>query len=313
MKICPITYEEIQKSEFYSHKGLSLLGKGLNEIRDFPYTNEEQLEQARLSATKISIQGMQPKLSVVFSRKEQSFKIVGKGGKYILKPQSPLFRSIPENEDVTMKMAKVSGIETPLHGLIYCKGGGLSYFIKRFDRTGQNGKLSVEDFAQLSGKTRETKYDSSMENVVKVIKEFCTFPLLENIKLLKRTLFSYLVGNEDMHLKNFSLITTQEGITKISPAYDLVNSKLVMKNSDEELALPIRGKRNRLKKSDLIDYFAVEYMNIPKKVVQSILKEFSETIPLWKKLIEKSFLPNKYKDNYKQILDQHLITLGLLK
>ena len=252
MKICPITYEEIPESKRYSHKGLSLLAKGVSEMKDFPYTNEEQLEQARLNAVKLSIQGVQPKLSITFSKKENSFKIVEKGGQYILKPQAPSFRSLPENEDVTMKMAKTSGIKTPLHGLIYCKGGGLSYFIKRFDRIAQNKKLPVEDFAQLSRKTRETKYDSSMENIVKVIKEFCTFPAVENTELLKRTLFSYLVGNEDMHLKNFSLITTQEGITRLSPAYDLVSSKLVLKNSEEELALPIRGRRNRLKKMILL-------------------------------------------------------------
>ncbi len=310
MRTCPITYEEINELKRYSHKGLSFLAKGLNEIKDFPYTNEEQWEQARLNAMKISIQGMQPKLSVVFSKKERSFKIVEKSGKYILKPQSPSFKSLPENEGLTMKMAEISGIKTPLHGLIYCKGGGLSYFIKRFDRIGQNRKLPVEDFAQLSGKTRETKYDSSMENIVKVIKKFCTFPAVENIKLFKRTLFSYLVGNEDMHLKNFSLITTQEGITRLSPAYDLVSSKLVLKNSEEDLALPIRGRKNRLKKNDLIDYFAIERMSIPKKVVQSILKKFSEAVPLWKKLIEKSFLPQEYKSAYEETIDNRLKILG---
>ena len=91
-----------------------------------------------------------------------------------------------------------------------------------------------------------------------------------------------------------------EGITRLSPAYDLVSSKLVLKNSEEELALPIRGRRNRLKKNDLIDYFAIERMNIPKKVVQSILKKFSETVPLWKKLIEKSFLPQEHKSAYRK-------------
>ncbi len=311
MKICPITYEQIPKSKRYSPKGLSLLAKGLSELKDFPYTNAEQLEQVQLYATKMSIQGVQPKLSVSFSKKDISFKIVERGGRYILKPQNPSFKSLPENEDVTMKMAKASGIRTPLHGLIYCKGGGLSYFIRRFDRVGHNRTLPVEDFAQLCEETRETKYNSSMENVQKVIKKFCTFPAVENIELFKRTLFSYLVGNEDMHLKNFSLITTEEGITKLSPAYDLVSSILVLKNSREELALPIRGKKRRLKRNDLIDYFAVKYMNIPEKVIASTLKDFAEVVPFWQKLIKKSFLPKEYKSTYKEIIDKRLKNLDL--
>src|SRR5882724_11657416 len=112
----------------------------------------------------------------------------------------------------------------------------------------------MEDFAQLSGASRDTKYESSMEKVAKVIDAYCTFPVIEQIKLFQRVLFSFLVGNEDMHLKNFSLITRKTGRVDLSPAYDFVNSTIALPNAKEEMALPIRGKRSNLTRSDIFDY-----------------------------------------------------------
>lgn len=129
-----------------------------------------------------------------------------------------------------------------LNGLVYSKVNSLTYFIKRFDRIGHNKKLALEDFAQLSGEDRHTKYKSSMENVIAIIEQFCTFPKIEFVKLFKLTLFNFLVGNKDMHLKNFSLITKDRKIS-ISPAYDLLNSTIAQKNTKEEIALPLKGKK----------------------------------------------------------------------
>ncbi len=238
MNRCPITYE-ICKNKKYSVQGLRLLSRNLSELHDFPFTSKEQLELSMKYASKISIQGVQPKLSVKLNSSKGRFEIVERGGTFIFKPPHHIFEELPQNEDLTMRLAALVGIEIPIHGMIYNIDGSLTYFIKRFDRIGRGHKLAVEDFSQLSGYTRDTKYDSSMEKVISVIEKHCTFPLLEKIKFFRLAIFNFLVGNEDMHLKNFSLIRRNNKV-ELSPAYDLVNSCIVI-DSREEIALPLRA------------------------------------------------------------------------
>jgi len=142
-------------------------------------------------------------------------------------------------------------------------------------------RLPVEDFAQLSGASRETKYDSSMEKVAGVIDQFCTFPALERVKLFERTLFSFLVGNEDMHLKNFSLITRNEKV-ELAPAYDFLNTTIALKGAKEELALPVKGKKSRLTRNDLLTYFARERLQINERVLNDVLSRFAKAMPAWR-------------------------------
>lgn len=119
-------------------------------------------------------------------------------------------------------------------GLIYSKEHSLTYFIKRFDRKGQKDKVAIEDFAQLAGLSRDTKYNYSMEKLVKLLDDYCTFPAIEKAKLFKLVLFNYLIGNEDMHLKNYSIII-HNGKVELSPAYDLLNTSIVLKGDIEEI------------------------------------------------------------------------------
>jgi serine/threonine-protein kinase HipA len=216
MNRCPITYEECEGGK-YSLKGLKQLSPRLKSLKDFPFSAEEQVREAIARAAKMSIQGVQPKLSVHLNVKNENFEIVDTGGRYIFKPQTTNYREVPENEDVTMRLAKLIEIDVPLHGLVYSKDDTMTYFIRRFDRVGRNKKIPVEDFAQLSGKDRETKYESSMEQIISLIEQFCTFPSIEKLKLFNLTLFNYLVGNEDMHLKNFSVIRRDLKV-ELSPA-----------------------------------------------------------------------------------------------
>src|SRR5574338_710041 len=162
MNICPITYQPCGDKK-YSDKGLIFLSRNLTQLKDLPFTQEEQLREAAIRADKMSIQGVQPKLSAKLKVKDEVFDIVDRGGEYILKPQNNFYPELPENESLTMKLAELAGIEVPLCGMIYSSDGKFTYFIKRFDRYGRNKKLSVEDLAQLAGKSRETKYDYSME------------------------------------------------------------------------------------------------------------------------------------------------------
>lgn len=193
---CPITYEPLSAEERgrYSKKGLRRLSSALTSLHDLESSAEEQRREALARATKLSIQGVQPKLSARLAVRKGHFELIDRGGTYILKPQTELFLHLPENEDLSMRLAKTVGIEVPLHGLIYSADDSLTYFIKRFDRVARAGKLAVEDFAQLSGHFRTTKYDFSMERLAPILERYCTFPAVEKLELFRRTLFSFLIG-----------------------------------------------------------------------------------------------------------------------
>lgn len=310
MNICPITYSPCGESR-YSEEGLRLLASGLKTIKDLEYTAEEQRIEAYNRASKMSIQGVQPKLSAVFNIKDEKFELVDKGGKFILKPQHNVYYQMPENEDLTMRLAELTGLEIPIHGLLWSKDNSLTYFIKRFDRKGQNDKIPVEDFAQLAGLSRDTKYDYSMEKIVTLINTYCTFPAIENIKLFKLVLFNFLVGNEDMHLKNFSIINRDGKIT-LSPCYDLVNSTIEYKKPEEEIALPLMGKKKKLTQNILINYFGKEKCELTPKSIESVLDSISSSIPKWNKLIDLSFLSSEMKTKYHDLLNVRLNILKVL-
>jgi serine/threonine-protein kinase HipA len=309
MNLCPITYTPCGENR-YSEAGLKLLGTGLRTLKDLEYTAEEQRKEAFNRAAKMSIQGVQPKLSAILSIKDGKFILVDKGGRYILKPQHQIYTQLPENEDLTMKLANEIGLEVPIHGLLWSKDNTLTYFIKRFDRKGQNDKVPVEDFAQLAGLSRDTKYDYSMEKIVKLIDDYCTFPAIEKIKLFKLVIFNYLTGNEDSHLKNFSIITDDNQI-RLSPCYDLVNSTIVLKEQDEEIALPLKGKKKHLTRNVLVNYFGIERCELTEKSIEKVLETISLEIPKWKTLIDISFLSKVMKGKYLDLLDGRLITLKI--
>jgi serine/threonine-protein kinase HipA len=310
MNRCPITYSPCGENH-YSNTGLRLLSAELNMLKKLEYTAEEQRKEAFNRASKMSIQGVQPKLSAKLYIREGKFDIVDKGGKYILKPQHHLYPQMPENEDLTMRLAFEIGLEIPLHGLIWSKDGSLTYFIKRFDRKGQNDKVPVEDFAQLAELNRDTKYNYSMEKVVGLINKYCTFPAIEKLKLFKLVVFSYLIGNEDMHLKNFSIITVDGKVT-LSPSYDLVNTTIKYKNNpDDEIALPLKGKKNKLSRNLLVDYFGMERCELTARSIEKVLETISSSVPKWKELISISFLSKEMKDKYQDLLDTRLNILKI--
>jgi len=311
MMRCPITYQDLLPAEDkYSADGLKRLSPRLKTLHDFPYTVLEQLQEAKRMASKLSIQGVQPKLSVALDVPAETFRVAERGGTYIMKPQNPQWANLPENEDLTMNLAALIGIEVPLHGMVYCKDGLLSYWIRRFDRPSVRNpikqKLNLEDFAQLSEADRQTKYNSSMEKVAQIIDEFCTFPLLEREKLFRLTLFNFIVGNEDMHLKNFSLIT-REGLIVLSPAYDLLNTSIVMGSAiQEEVALSINGKKRKLKREDLIDYYGKNRLGLTTTTTNKIIQKIVDVQPQWKALIQRSFLPADEKMRYLEIVKERL-------
>ena len=307
MNKCPITYQAINNGKYSTH-GLKKLHPKLTKLIDLPYTAREQRIESSKRATKMSIQGVQPKLSARLRIVNSCFEVVDIKGTFILKPQSDSYNQLPENEDLTMKMAEIIGIEKPVSGMIYSKDHSLTYFIKRFDRYSRNKKCRLEDFAQLTGNTRNTKYDWSMEKLIPVIEKYCTFPIIEKIKLFQLTIFSFITGNEDMHLKNFSLIE-QDDIVKLSPAYDLLNTTIALPNPIEEFALPLMGKKRNLNKLDLINYYAAERLGINNKSISEILDQINSNLIIMHKMIDKSFLTESNKEQYHNILKDRCIKI----
>lgn len=299
MNRCPITYEPISGDRKYSTEGLKHLAQNLGDLDDLPYSAAEQRQEAIRRAGKMSIQGVQPKLSATLSVSRRCFEIVDSGGTFILKPQID-YPEVPQNEDLTMKMAARVGIETPVHGMVYSIDGSLTYFIRRFDRIGRGRKLAVEDFAQLSAQTRDTKYDFSMERLADIVDAHCTFPVIEKMKLFRLTLFNFLTGNEDAHLKNFSLIT-RNGKTEFSPAYDLLNTTIAT-DAVEEIALPLDGKKRNLNRKLLVDYLGIERLRLNKTIVSDVIDEMAKAQAEWERLIQNSFLSDLFKKKYLDLL-----------
>ena len=232
--------------------------------------------------------------------------LVGLWGDYILKPPSANYAYMPEVEDLTMHLAKLFKIETVEHTLIRTSKGELAYITKRFDRL-KGKKIHVEDLCQLSGLLTEQKYKSSYERVGKIIRQHTTNSGLDIIKYFRLLLFSFLTGNNDMHLKNFSLIHTEKGIL-FAPAYDLLNVNLINPTDREELALTLKGRKSKIKRSDF-DQLALS-LGITDLVLKNIYKDFLKQKENLISLIESSFLPDEYKEKYLHIFDLKLKQLG---
>jgi serine/threonine-protein kinase HipA len=304
MSRCPITYQETGNLP-YSVQGLKLLSPALKKLDLLNYSAKELREEAMFRASKMSIQGVQPKLSAILNIQKGRFEIVDKNGKFIMKPQHHLFPELPENEDLTMRLAETIGIEVPLHGLIWSKDHSLTYFIKRFDRKGFKNKLAVEDFAQLAGMSRDTKYNYSMEKLVKLVEDYCTFPMVEKARLFRLVLFNFLVGNEDMHLKNYSVMT-ENNLVALSPAYDLLNTSIVLKGDIEEIALPLYGKKKKLTPVLLLDYFGRERCGLTERIIEQTVETIKNAHPSWPGRIENSFLSSEMKEKYLSLVQSRI-------
>lgn len=293
----------------YSPAGLRLLDRRLSSLAPLPYTREQLIAEAAARSVKMSIQGVQPKVSTVLRATEGRMEIVDNGGRYIVKPPHLVYAELPENEALTMSLAATLEIEVPAHGLLLNSDQTRSYFVRRFDRAGWN-KQPVEDFAQLSGASRDTKYNSSTERLVEIIDQFCTFPALERMKFFDRLLCAFLTGNEDMHLKNWSL-TTRNDKVELSPAYDLLNSTIPNPKSREELALPLRGKKSNLRANDFWRYLAAERLGFTPALIEEIRARFAAACAGWPAQIEASFLSAEMKARYLALLAKRRIQLSL--
>ena len=258
---------------------------------------------------KMGIPGVQKKLSLSLDENNHGSKrltIVGYlGGEYILKPPTPNYPYMPEIEDLTMHLASIAGITVALHGLIPMQNGELAYITKRFDRINQR-KIAAEDLCQLSGKLTENKYKGSSEAASKIIAQYSSIPGEEVLKFFELLLFCFLVGNSDMHLKNFSLITEDPSRITLSPVYDLLSTKLLISEKDdpEELALNLNGKKSNLDTKDFLNFG--KSLGIHEKVVNYTIERMKFFLSEWHVKIKESFISEDLKDKYQELIERRI-------
>ena len=299
MNRCFFCGKKVEKREMLHFPCLKkLFGVGYLPKVDFSL-NEVSLKAQKM-AGKVSMSGVQPKFSVRLNRKNREMEIVAEGGEYILKPQTETFPNLPQNENLCMTIASSIGISVPPHTLIRLKDGSWSYIVKRFDRI-KGKKIHQEDFLQVLGK--EDKYKGSLEEIGKKLKQISEFPGLDIQLFFERTVFFFIIGNGDAHLKNFSIIYDGAGRVKLSSAYDIVSSKLVIPD-EEDLALSMNGKKNKITGKDF-DALA-NYLKIPAKISN---KKFLDKENLIRNLIKDSILEDIEKKRLIDIVSERFSRL----
>jgi len=312
MKRCLYCYQLLGPTETDFHASCSKKIFGRSTPPDLPYTENQMEELAtQVIRSQMTVTGVQPKLSLEIISGEkrndsQRFTIVGLWGGYILKPPTPHYPQLPEVEDLTMHLAEIAGIRTVPHSLIRLQSGSLAYITKRIDRVKKN-KLPMEDMCQLTQRLTEDKYHGSYEQIAKTILKYSTNPGLDSVNFFEQVLFSFLTGNADMHLKNFSLIT-QPGLGPIlSPAYDMVATALVNPADNEDMALTINGKKRKLKRSDFTAAFST--LKLEAKQQENIFKKMEKAKDKWMEYIAISFLSPDFKEAFVQLIQERFSRL----
>lgn len=280
---------------------------GAADVPALTYCHAEVKDLAKaVVRSQTAVTGVQAKLSLDIERLERSsrFTIVGLWGRFILKPQTEQYAHLPEIEDLTMHLAELAGIRTVPHGLVRFADGELGYVTRRVDRGNRGERFPMEDLCQLSGLLTEHKYRGSYEQVARVIRHYSSAPMLDMAEYWKLVLFCWITGNSDMHLKNFSLYEPDKNRFVLSPAYDLVNTLLVIPSDLEELALTLNGKKRKLKLEDF--HVAMSGSGLNEVVQRNIVNSLRNALPAWEQCIRASLLPEAEQDAYWAIIQSRL-------
>ena len=303
---CLYCYKPLKDGQQDFHPACAKKIFGEKEIPTLEYTRETLDELAKkVIQSQTSLTGVQPKLSLNIDRHEGSSRltIVGLWGDYIFKPQTDDYQQLPEVEDLTMHLAEVARISTVPHSLIRLGDGSIGYITRRIDRTPNGEKIDMEDMCQLTLHPTEYKYRSSYEQIAKVIAAHSSTPKLCLVNFMQLILFCYLTGNNDMHLKNFSLYAPKSKYM-LTPAYDLLNVAIVNPKDKEELALTLNGKKSRLQKRDFVA--AAQKMGIDEKAIDKMIISFNRIMPKWNSWINSSFLSDELKQKYMDLITQRM-------
>jgi serine/threonine-protein kinase HipA len=281
---------------------------------ELPYT-EAQMDElaAKVIKSQITIPGAQPKLSLELAPGDnrnapKRFTIVGLWGGYILKPPTPHHPQLPEVEDLTMHLAEIAKIKVVPHSLIRLQSGSLAYITKRIDRNGKV-KFHMEDMCQLTERLTEDKYHGSYEQVAKTILKYSSNPGLDVVNFFEQLLFSFLTGNADMHLKNFSLINQPGTGSVLTPSYDLMATALVNPEDDEDMALTLNGKKKKIKRKDFISVFNT--LKLDAKQQENIFKKMDNAKNKWMEFMDISFLNDDFIKAYKGLIQSRVERLEM--
>ena len=278
---------------------------GVAKPPQVPYSIDQMAELAKnVVERSVSVPGVQAKLSISLVKEIQGkgdtrLTVVGAlGGQYILKPPSDNFQEMPENEHVTMRIAEAYAIRVVPSSLIRLASGELSYITRRIDRTATGEKIHMLDMFQIT--EAFDKYKSSMEKVGKALHHYSDNTLLDKVFFFELSVFSFLTGNNDMHLKNFSMIQSTSGWV-LSPAYDLLNVAIVLPEDTGELALTLEGKKKKLKRAHF-ERFG-KGLELNEKQIQGVFKRMAKHKPMAIGWIDNSFLSDEMKAAYKNVLE----------
>ena len=299
---CLYCYKELKEGQKDFHPSCARKFFGTKDVPLLEYKHEEldQLAEQIIRA-QTSLTGVQPKLSLNLDRHDGCSRLttVGLWGDYIFKPQTESYAKLPENEDLTMHLAEAAKISVVPHSLIRLADGKLGYITKRIDRTENGEKIDMEDMCQLTLHPTEYKYKGSHEQIAKTILQYSNTPKLDLTNYMQLLLFCFVTGNNDMHLKNFSLYRPAEDY-QLTPAYDLLNVAIANPKDKEELALTLAGKKTKLRLADFLN--AAKTMGLEENVVQRLVAGLHKVFPKWQQLIKDSFLSEDQKQAYEELV-----------
>lgn len=260
----------------------------------------------------ITVPGVQPKLSMHLEKGNRSrntrLTLVGLEGGFILKPPVKEYPQMPELEHITMRMAECFGIDVAECGLISLEDGQQAFITKRMDRTGTE-KLHMEDMCQLTDRLTEQKYRGSMEQIGKTILRYCDNALFDALRFFEVTVLSFLTGNSDMHLKNFSLLYRQNGEVSLSPAYDLLPTKLLLPADKEEMALTLNGRKKKLEQEDFMQL--AKTLRLTEKQTANVYARFSSHLNEALKILDAGFCNTQMKEQYRRLIRERSLRLGI--
>lgn len=310
MDKCLYCYKELEEGQkdFHPRCSRKFFGTDVAPLLEYRHEDLDKLAEEVIRA-QTSLTGVQPKLSLNLSRHEATprLTIVGLWGDYIFKPQTDAYPQLPENEDLTMHLAEAAKISVVPHSLIRLADGRLGYITKRIDRTPGGEKIDMEDMCQLTLHPTEYKYKGSHEQIAKTISRYSGIPRLDMANYMQVLLFCFVTGNNDMHLKNFSLYRPGETY-QLTPAYDLLNTTIANPKDKEELALPLSGRKSKLRLDDFLK--AAKTMGLEEKVVLSLIDGLKKALPKWQFLIQNSFLSEEIRNAYEALILSRLSRLG---
>ena len=311
---CLCCYQSLHDGETDYHPRCAKRFFGQPVAPQLPYTRKDIGRLAQVVVeSRTTVTGVQAKLSMDLEHdaygRAQRLTIVGVMGRYILKPQTERFECLPEIEDLTMHLAEIARIPTVPHALIRFQDGELNYITRRIDRTDDGRKLPMEDMCQLAGKLTEQKYQGSYELIAKLINCYSSVTRLDIVNFWEQVVFSWIVGNADMHLKNFSLISEKPGTYVLTPTYDQVSTAIVMPEDTDQLALPLNGFQKKLLSMDFAQ--AMEASGLNKQMIQRIFSRFIPLKEKWFACIDNSFISERQKTQFKELISNRIATLGM--